>query len=160
MILRSNIRIYIMFTGTMASSIAQPLASPLSSERSPNRLSYSFPPSSPSESQPSSQVFTSLDGKSSGSTVSPHRHPPMSEKSHCPNISPKRGRNRRPVVPKLRVLTQRHPSWRILEKSRIGLPFTDHHCLNPSPPPTNVPFTSPRHSFSHFSPTPSSTFDA
>ena len=104
-----------MPTGTMASSIAQPLASPLSSERSPNRLSYSFPPSSPSESQPSSQVFTSLDGKSSGSTVSPHRHPPMSEKSHCPNISPKRGRNRRPVVPKLRVPTQRHPSWGIPE---------------------------------------------
>ena len=67
----------------------------------------------------------------------------MSEKSHCPNISPKCGRNRRPVVPKLRVPTQRHPSWGILEKSRIGFSFTDHHCLNPSPPPTNVPFTSP-----------------
>ena len=67
----------------------------------------------------------------------------MSGKSHCTNISPKRGRNRRPVVPKLRVLTQRHPSWGILEKSRIGFSFTDHHCLNPSPPPTNVPFTSP-----------------
>ena len=125
-----------------ASSTAQPLASPLSSERSPTALAITFLYHSCPRVHV--QVFNGLDGHSSGSTSRhPNCHPPMSEKSHCPNISPRHGCNRRPVVPKLRVPTQRHPSWGILEKSRIGLPsptitVSIHHLPQPmshSPPP-------------------------
>ena len=66
----------------------------------------------------------------------------MSGKSHCANISPKCGRNRRPVVPKLRVPTQRHPSWGILEKSRIGLihrPSLSQSITSPNQCPIHLP---------------------